>query len=288
MPGYFDQKNLDRLHAGLGEMNQQFGSLRDAFTSRPYRTERGREFAFHGFCRRLGTMARAIDIVFEKLPPELDAIPERDTVVDATMAIQAFVMNAFGCLDNLAWVWVCEKPVVSNGKDLDPMKVGLGPKYKEVRASFSAEFVKYLESRQDWVDRHLKGFRDSLAHRIPLYIPPYVVTPEMVDTYNRLERESGDALMKLDLARYDALQAEQKALGIWRPWMTHSATERAPQAGVPLAAPSGLRDDRRVWPRDARRNEAAGRLVSRLITANREGLRVRGERARISLRTVAS
>lgn len=37
--------------------------------------------------RRLGTLIRAVDLVFDLLPPELDAIPERDTVVDATIAI---------------------------------------------------------------------------------------------------------------------------------------------------------------------------------------------------------
>ncbi|WP_162901315.1 hypothetical protein [Breoghania sp. L-A4] len=125
-------------------------------------------------------MVRAIDVVFEKLPPELDTIPDRDTVVDATLMIQAFVLNAFGCLDNLAWIWVCEKPVLNaRGKELGPLEVGLGPKRRDVRASFSKEFVAYLEKRQDWVDKHLKGFRDSLAHRIPLYIPPYIVSPRL-------------------------------------------------------------------------------------------------------------
>jgi hypothetical protein len=54
-----------------------------------------------------------LTVVFEKLPPELDEIPERDAVVDATLTTQAFVMNAFGCLDNLAWIWVCEKAVLN-------------------------------------------------------------------------------------------------------------------------------------------------------------------------------
>jgi hypothetical protein len=46
-------------------------------------------------------------------------------------------MNAFGCLDNLAWIGVCEKAVLNaEGKELEPLRVGLGPKSKEVRASF--------------------------------------------------------------------------------------------------------------------------------------------------------
>lgn len=66
------------------------------------KSERGREFACHGFSRRLGTMVRAVDLIFDKLPPKLDEIPAKDTVTEATIAIQSFVVNAFGCLDNLA------------------------------------------------------------------------------------------------------------------------------------------------------------------------------------------
>jgi hypothetical protein len=40
------------------------------------------------------------------LPPAQEKIPERDVVVDAAIAIQAFTMNAFGCLDNIAWILV--------------------------------------------------------------------------------------------------------------------------------------------------------------------------------------
>ncbi|BCH19591.1 hypothetical protein [Mesorhizobium sp. L-2-11] len=75
-------------------MHRQFAELRDRFLGRKYQTERGHEFAYHGFSRRLGTMVRAVDVVFEKLPPELDEIPERDTVFDATLTIQAFVMSS--------------------------------------------------------------------------------------------------------------------------------------------------------------------------------------------------
>src|SRR5687767_10255964 len=119
---YFKPEDIEKLHAGRNEMHRQFAELRERFLSRKYRTERGHEFAYHGFGRRLGTMVRAVDVVFKELPPKLDAIPDKDTVVDATLMIQAFVLNAFGCLDNLAWIWVCEKPVLNaEGKELEPL-----------------------------------------------------------------------------------------------------------------------------------------------------------------------
>jgi butyrate kinase len=112
-----------------------------------------------------------------------------------------------------------------DGNALDPKRVGLGN--KDVRRSFSNEFRAYLESRQKWFE-NLKDFRDSLAHRIPLYIPPFIVTPETVDEYNKLEQASGEAMLRADINEYDRLQAEQKRLGKFRPWMTHSQFEKAP------------------------------------------------------------
>ena len=180
----------------------------------------------HGYGRRLGTLVRAIDQVFNILPPEREDIPERDEVVDATIAIQSFVLNAFGCLDNLAWVWVHEKNVKGkNGKDLDAKSVGLGSKL--IRCSFTEKFRAYLDSRKDWFE-NLKNFRDSLAHRIPLYVPPYIVTPAALDEYNRLERASAEAMRRGDFKEYDRLQIEQSKLGKFYPWMTHSQFEQAP------------------------------------------------------------
>jgi hypothetical protein len=98
---------------------------------------------------------------------------------------------------------------------------------KQVRSSFSNEFRAYLDSRQKWFD-HLKGFRDALAHRIALYIPPYIVTPETVDEYNKLEEALDEAQQRADFEEYDRLKSKQKEFVLFRPWMTHSQYESAP------------------------------------------------------------
>ena len=108
------------------------------FQARTYRTERGREYAFHGLGRRLNLLRAAIEQVFTVLPPESDAIPGEEENLSATITIQAFVLNVIGCLDNLAWIWVYERDVkASNGAELDRKSVGLWK--REVHATISVE-----------------------------------------------------------------------------------------------------------------------------------------------------
>ena len=83
----------------------------------------------------------------------------------------------FGCADNLAWLWVEEKGVTKpDGSPLPANSVGLGTKYKPVRDSFSQAFRDYLTAKQPWFTQ-LENYRHALAHRIPLYIPPYRIDP---------------------------------------------------------------------------------------------------------------
>lgn len=65
-------------------------------------------------------MARTIDQVYDLLPPSQEEIPSREKVIDATTAIQGFIMNAFGCLENIAWVLLHEKDIKNgDGTPLD-------------------------------------------------------------------------------------------------------------------------------------------------------------------------
>src|SRR5262249_6431249 len=143
------------------------------FLTRTYKDPQAREYASHGFSRRLSTLARCIDNVFEILPPDRIDPPSSDEISDAMINIQASVFNTSGCVDDLAWIWVKEKAVLKkNGSPLSKFEVGL--RKTNVLCSFSTEFQQYLGGLANWFDQ-LDNFRNALAHRIPLYIPPYVV-----------------------------------------------------------------------------------------------------------------
>jgi len=223
MAGYFSTEDLAKLQASHADVHAKFSQLREKYLSRQYKTDRAREYATQGFGRRLDLLVRSIDRVFSTLPPEREEIPSIDEVVDAQMAIQTFVMNAFGALDNLAWIWVFEKDVKGKkGKELGRKLVGLGSEH--IRSSYTKNFSNFLDNRQKWFE-NLKDFRDSLAHRIPLYIPPYIIADKDADIYRQLEQA---ALGTDDAAEYEQFRRDQKALGVFRPWMTHSIYEDAP------------------------------------------------------------
>jgi hypothetical protein len=150
--------------------------------------------------------------------------PEREEVLKATVAIQAFVLNVIGCLDNLAWIWVYERGITANGAELDPKSVGLWKRH--VQQSMSKEFRAYLDSRRPWFDA-INELRDALVHRVPLYIPPYVVDKSKINELNRLEQEATAALARGDHAAYDRIRADQEKLGESRPWVTHSFYEQS-------------------------------------------------------------
>jgi hypothetical protein len=221
---YFSPEEIKDLRVGLAEVRPKFEALRERIVIHQFKTDAGREHADHGLARRLGTMARCIEQVFALLPPDLDAIPDRDTILDATINIQAFVMSAFGCCENIAWIWVHERDVRGpDTKPLPPKQVGLGPNYPKVRDALTPGFRDYLDSRKAWFDL-LKDFRDALAHRIPLYIPPFTVDPAEASDYQALGAEAMTALRGHDFERYERLLAEQAALTRFQPIMAHSLT----------------------------------------------------------------
>lgn len=75
---------------------------------------------------------------------------------------------------------------------------------------------------------HLKDFRDALAHRIPLYIPPFAVDPAVADRYQDLEVRAQAALAAGDLVTHEQLSRASRALARFSPVMVHALGETPP------------------------------------------------------------
>ena len=191
---YFSHEKLDELYDGVALLQAKYANLRELYTLKNYQQPRAREFAQHGFARRLKTLTRCIEQVFTLIPPETEEEPPIQQRTDAEIAIQAFVSCVFGSLDNLAWILVHEKQITqANGQPIPKGWVGLRPDNAFLRGTLSPNFQQYLGTLDQWFG-YLEGYRHALAHRIPLYIPPYVVSPDHPN-------------------------------GVFRPWIMHSYEE---------------------------------------------------------------
>jgi hypothetical protein len=225
----FSKEVIEELYVGLDELRAKYIDLMPRFSTGKFSNEKAREYAAHGFSRRLRTMVRCIENVFAILPPEKENIPSRDEVVDVQINLQAFIFNIFGSLDNLAWLWVSEKEIKKeNGSPLPSIFIGLFVKKSPIQDTFSDEFKNTLNEFRPWY-KQVEDFRHALGHRIPLYVPPYTIDPIDVAEYNKLEVQAADAASKIKLKEYDSILEKQAALGRPPCVMTHSFSEGSQQ-----------------------------------------------------------
>jgi hypothetical protein len=224
---YFSNNAIQQLQKERSQIIRKYQTLAEICVSRNYKNSIAQEYATHGFSRRVKTLVRCIDNTYRTLPPDLVVLPTNDDLSDAEIYIQAFVFNVFGAIDNLAWIWVLEKAVSKDdGSPIPKQLVGLSKKYKLVRGSFPIGFQEYLNSLDSWF-AHLENFRHALAHRIPLYIPPYTVIKDNLAAYYQLERRKAESIKHLNWAEHERLSAEQRELAVLVPCITHSFEEEA-------------------------------------------------------------
>lgn len=218
---YFNDQQLMQLQEKLLTLVARSNDLILSYTYFPFKNQRAREFAQHGFARRIGTLSKAIRNLFEIIPPETAEVPGRDQLHDAQINIQAAVANIYGCIDNLVWIWIYENGL---GDTIPRNRVGLRKGNKEVRESLPQTVREFVDGIDEWLG-YLIEYRDAVAHRIPLYVPPGNVPTAAVERYNELQGQMNDAFSKLDFTNYDKLKAEQESLLVFQPIMTHSVTE---------------------------------------------------------------
>ena len=190
-----------------------------------FRTSKAEEFATHGLARRVQLMAFNIRRVFEALPPELRDLPTDENRQEATTHIQSIVFHSYGCFDNLAHIWVAERDIRRPNKSaLSLTQIGFTEKCMEVRQSLPRTLQERLVELDPWL-KFLEGFRHSSAHRIPLYIPPFVVNPLKADEYNSLSSAKTLAAQNRDWVSYDSSSQKQKRLASFRPMVATSLAD---------------------------------------------------------------
>ncbi len=217
---------VSQLNEKLSEIPRKALDIQTRLYGRTYRHDRGREFAFHGFGRRLSILERCIYNVFAAIPASQTDQPTRQARLDADINIQAFVFNVFGALDNLAWMWAFERLAEGENLQIPRREVNLNRPDSPIRSSFSRDFQDFLNRLTEWF-RFQEDYRHALAHRIPLYIPPSAVPTDDVGAHRSLGEAMYTARARGDIAETKRLRRAQSHLAVFQPVMIHSFGEQS-------------------------------------------------------------
>jgi hypothetical protein len=231
MSCYYEKQSLNILEDEFTTLQTRRESVVENLLNYQFTNARAEEYARHGVGRRISTVARCIRNVFELLPPNLETIPTIDETYDALIQLQTHIINVFGCVDNLAWMWVLETDLKApDGTNLDRKEIGLRKRHKIVLGSLSKEVQAFLASIKKWFT-YLEDYRHALAHRIPLYVPPFEIDPKNEPRIQELSRLlKMEAIKEGSRAKYQQLEKELDSLKFFRPFIMHSWSEARPMA----------------------------------------------------------
>jgi len=208
----YSPDQIAELENDLLDWLQRSDKLSDLAVCFPYSNTDARKFATQGLSRRLKYLEHALKRVFEIYPMNASRM-DREVVREAELLLQAFCMNVFGAIDNLAWVWVTERAVTKEeGRELSHFEVVFdGKKAKILRASLTAKVLTEVEAAEGWF-QVLRSYRDGIAHQIPIYIPR-LIDPSMAQQWNEHNRGIEKAILSKAFDQADQLMDELPAIG---------------------------------------------------------------------------
>ncbi len=191
-----------------------------------------REFLMQGAGRRLKTITRCLENIFEIFPVDREDKLSSDELSDITINIHSYFINIAGLFDNLGWVFVYENDLYGKPRDNKINRHGVGLFNEKTQARLKPDLVTYLteERISSWYENYSKGYRDALVHRIPLYVPPAILNGEEAETYRGIEQDIGqlDLSKPEDINSWGEMMESQKALGSISMVFAHSAGENDP------------------------------------------------------------
>jgi len=195
----------EQVCAGLKDMLE-----RTVLSTSEIESDNAREYLLHGVGRRLGIIRKTIENVFNLFPPDLTRPPEREVIYDVQINIHAHVMNVSGIFDNWAWSFVLRHGLLEQVGG----KHGVGLLKKETKEFLPPVIAKYIDKTiNEWHRKYLKSYRDALAHRVPLYIPPAIYNEQESNRYKELEKEISESIRNQEWGCLEVLEKEQDSLG---------------------------------------------------------------------------
>ncbi|MCA9814412.1 MAG: hypothetical protein KC652_04805 [Cyanobacteria bacterium HKST-UBA01] len=168
----YSEANISELNRCMAELTERFQNMLLSFSmvQSKLSKDRAQEYLMQGAGRRFRLLYHCILNVYRIFPPGRKEFLTDGELVQVCINLHAFYVDLFGLLDNIAWVVVHEGELADQ---IQRTRVGLYS--KEMQKHLNSAFSSFLNSKRmtKWHNCHLKDFRDALAHRIPLYVPPY-------------------------------------------------------------------------------------------------------------------
>lgn len=227
----YDERTLKEItekFEAMPEIRQQLvlrlGRLNSELTN-----DKAKEYLLQGAGRRINFVTRCIKNMFGIFPLGQTEKLAKDEVADLAINLHAFFVNISGLFDNLAWVFVFEYELHGDPKDgkLGRYEVGLFNRKTQIHLPVALRTFLQSDALTKWHSEYSKIYRDALAHRIPLYVPPSILTEADGKKYNELDAK----LQAVDFADDDSLEIyenllkQQGQLGQVSPIFAHSLSE---------------------------------------------------------------
>ena len=208
----YSAEQIEDYESGRHEWMERAEMLLTTVLTYRFQIERAGEFARTGFGRRLGYLEQSMNRMDDIYPPNC-ARASRDQVRDAELILQAFVMNVFGAIDNLAWIWALERGVTgAREQPLKPSEISfVGPRSRWLVSSLSAPILSALDNAKEWFDQ-IGAYRHGVAHQIPIYIPRLYSADDAAAS-EQLAAEINDAAAAKDMDRLLPLLDKRHSLG---------------------------------------------------------------------------
>lgn len=174
--------------------------------------ERARKQMTVGAGRRLGVIKRAAENIFRLFPPSQVEPLHRDAVTDVQINLHALVLNLRGVFDNWAWAFLFRHDITDA---FVQQKLDVSFFRPKLQSYLPDPLRRYLAAGaiSKWHQIYLKEYRDSLAHSIPLYIPPALWTKDDATRYQQLDRTKAALVQANRWDELDAVWDEQDKVG---------------------------------------------------------------------------
>ena len=163
---FYTEQNLDDLFNGIVFINCDYTNILEKYYGLTMDDIESNEYIIHGFLRRLDTIKQCIINIYEIFPPDKIDLLNNDEQSNVTINLHAFYINVFGCIDNLAHAF-CKL------KSIRIERSAVSFIHPEVKSQLKTQFKDYIGQKdlKKWY-QYIENYRDSLAHRIPIYCAP--------------------------------------------------------------------------------------------------------------------